>query len=251
LKATKDGNKVLERMIVMSYCVNCGVELAKSEKYCPLCNVEVVNPKSPWQEPAATPYPKYFYSFMKRIDHRYFATLAGLFLIIPILVTIIYDLISGDGISWSAYVAGAMALLYIFIVLPFYFKRYHTVIFLSVNCAAVLLYLFFIERMNGGSWFKGIGMPITIAASVCIIVLALLFTKKKRIGFFIKTALVFIASGIFLLSIELILSLNNFGIFVLNWSFYAFVPCALLGFMAFILEHRKNLKEEIRRRLFY
>ena len=163
----------------MSYCVNCGVELAESEKVCPLCSVEVLNPKSPWQEPVERPYPKYLESFIKRIDHRYFATLAGLFLIIPILVTIIYDLLSGNGITWSAYVVGAMALLYIFIALPFYFKRYHTVIFLSVNCAAVLLYLFFIERMNGGSWFMGIGMPVTIAASICIIVLALLFTKQK------------------------------------------------------------------------
>ena len=97
----------------------------------------------------------------------------------------------------------------------------------------------------------GIGMPITIAASVCIIVLSLLFTKKKRIGFFIKTALVFLASGIFVLSVELILSLNATGVFILNWSFYAFVPCGILSFMAFVLEHRKNLKEGIRRRLFY
>lgn len=235
----------------MSYCVNCGVELAKGEKVCPLCDVEVVNPKALWQKPVERPYPKYIESFVKRIDRRYFATLAGLFLVIPILVTIIFDLLSGGSISWSAYVVGALALLYIFIALPFYFKRYHTVVFLSIDCAAVLLYLFFIEEMNGGRWFMGIGMPITIAASVCVIVLSLLFTKKKRIGFFIKTALVFLATGIFVLSIELILSLNRVGFFVLNWSLYAFVPCALLGLIAFVLEHRKNLKEEIRRRLFY
>ena len=28
----------------MSYCVNCGVKLAKSEKKCPLCNTPVINP---------------------------------------------------------------------------------------------------------------------------------------------------------------------------------------------------------------
>ena len=31
----------------MSYCVNCGVELARCEKKCPLCGVEAVNPASP------------------------------------------------------------------------------------------------------------------------------------------------------------------------------------------------------------
>ena len=238
-------------MGIVSYCVNCGVELAGSEKYCPLCNVEVLNPKAPWEDSEERPYPKYFDSFIKRIDRRYFATLAGLFLIIPILVTIIYDLLPGDGITWSAYVVGAMALIFVFLVLPFFFKHYHTVIFLSLNCAAVLLYLFFIERMNGGSWFMGIGMPVTISVSFCVIVLALLFTKKKHMGFFIRTALILIAVGVFVLSIELILCLNSTGVFVLNWSYYAFVPCAILAFMAFVLEHRKNLKEGIKRRLFY
>ena len=235
----------------MSYCVNCGVELAEGEKVCPLCNVEVINPKSPWQEPVERAYPKHIESFMKRIDRRYFATLAGLFLIIPIIITIIYDLLSGGSISWSAYVVGALALLYIFIALPLFFKQYHTVIFLSTNCVAILLYLFFIEEMNKGNWFMGVGMPVTISASVCVIVLALLFTKKKHVGFLIRTALVFIFSGIFILCVELILSLNNDGGFVVNWSFYVFVPCALLGLIAFVLEHRKKFKEEIRRRLFY
>ena len=43
----------------MSYCVNCGVELEKSEKKCPLCGVEVINPKEPPQdkEPRQRPYP--------------------------------------------------------------------------------------------------------------------------------------------------------------------------------------------------
>ena len=227
------------------------MELAESEKYCPLCNVEVVNSKCPWKEPEERPYPKYFDSFIKRIDRRYFATLAGLFLIIPILVTIIFDLLSGDGITWSAYVVGAMALLYIFFAVPFYFKHYHTVIFLSANCGAVLLYLFFIERMNGGSWFIGIGLPVTIAASICIIVLALLFTKKKHTGFFIKTSLIFLATGIFVFLVELILSINRAGTIELNWSYYAFVPCAILSVMSFVVDHRKKFKEKIRRRLFY
>ena len=43
----------------MSYCVNCGVELEKSEKKCPLCGVEVINPAQPPEdkEPRQRPYP--------------------------------------------------------------------------------------------------------------------------------------------------------------------------------------------------
>lgn len=235
----------------MSYCVNCGVELEKGEKYCPLCHVEVLNPKAPWQEPVERPYPRYLETLVHRIDRRYFATLAGLILLIPILITFLLDILDGSGLSWSAYIVGAMALLFIFIVFPFYFKRYHTVIFLSVNCAAILLYLLFIERMNGGHWFVGIGLPVTVAASIGIIILALLFTKKNGMTMLKKCASVLFALGLFVLVVEVIIRLNETAPFDLKWSLYALIPCAILGVAALILEHRKNVKEEIRRRLFY
>ena len=54
----------------MSYCVNCGVKLAPSEKKCPLCGVPVVNPRDPWVEPSHRPYPKQVERVMHRIDRR-------------------------------------------------------------------------------------------------------------------------------------------------------------------------------------
>lgn len=235
----------------MSYCVNCGVELEKSEKYCPLCSVEVLNPKAPWEDPIERPYPRYLETFVNRIDKRYFATLAGLILMIPMLITILLDILDGGGLTWSAYIVGAMALIFIFVVLPFYFKRYHTVLFLSANCAAVLLYLLFIERTNGGHWFVGLGLPITVAASLAIIILALLFTKSSRMTLLKKSAGILFATGLFVLVVEVIVRLNAPVPFDLRWSFYALIPCAILGAAALILEHRKNFKEEVRRRLFY
>jgi hypothetical protein len=231
--------------------VNCGVELGKSEKHCPLCSVEVLNPKAPWQEPKDRPYPGYLETLVNRIDRRYFATLAALILMIPIMITILLDILDGSGLNWSAYIVGAMALVFIFVVLPFYFKRYHTVIFLSANCTAVLLYLLFIERANGGSWFVGFGLPITVAASIAIIILALLFTKSRRMTLLKKVAGILFAVGLFVLVMETIIRLNEQVPFTLKWSFYALIPCAVLGAACLILEHRKNFKEEIRRRLFY
>ncbi len=235
----------------MSYCVNCGVQLNQCEKYCPLCSVEVLNPKAPWEEPVERPYPRYLETLVNRIDKRYLATLIGLILMIPILITILLDILDGGGLTWSAYIVGAMALIFIFVVLPFYFKRYHTVMFLSANCAAVLLYLLFIERTNGGYWFVGLGLPITVAASLAIIILALLFTKTTRMTLLKKAAGIFFAMGLFLLLVEVFIRLNTGEPFTLKWSFYALIPCAVLGAASLILEHRKNFKEEVRRRLFY
>lgn len=234
----------------MSYCVNCGVELADSEKCCPLCQTEVINPKSPWQEPASRPYSRHVDTILKRIDRRYFATLAALLLSIPCIITVLVDIISGGGVTWSAYVIGAVVVAYIMVLLPFFFKKYHAVIFLGADCAAILLYLLFIERVNGGRWFLGLGLPLTVAASVCVLVLALLFTKAQMSPI-VKSAAVMIAIGLFVVCAEVVLSAYVYGTVRFAWSLYALIPCVILGAAMLVLEHRKNLKERIRKRLFY
>lgn len=235
----------------MSYCVNCGVELNKSEKYCPLCNVEVINPKEPWKEPMGRPYPHHAEKLVKRIDQRYFASLMILLLSIPVIMTILANLMANGKITWSAYVVGAIALVIIFTLMPLYFKKYHTVIFLTINCIAALLYLFFIESANGGQWFMGIGMPITVTASICIIAISLLFTKKPKLPLMIKTSVLLIAAGVFVTCVELFLKLHLNNVFEIRWAHYVVIPCAVLSIAAVILEHRKNFKEIIRRKLFY
>lgn len=234
----------------MSYCVNCGVELADSEKRCPLCQVEVSNPKAPWKEPTERPYSRHVDNLMKKIDRRYFAALAGLLLTIPCVITLLLDIIADGRFTWSAYVIGAVALVYIFVLLPLYFKKPHTVIFPAADCAAVLLYLLFIERMNGGGWFWSLGLPITVAASVCVITLALLFTKTQA-SILVKAGGVLIATGLFVVCAEVIIRLHLYASATLTWSLYALMPCVVLGVAALILEHRNNFKAQIRRRLFY
>ena len=42
----------------MSYCVNCGVKLDPSLKYCPLCNTPVINPHDLSKMQPISPFPK-------------------------------------------------------------------------------------------------------------------------------------------------------------------------------------------------
>lgn len=234
----------------MSYCVNCGVELSGSEKHCPLCHVEVINPKVPWEEPLERPYSSHVNTIMKRIDRGYLASLAGLLLFIPCIVTVLLDILSGNGLSWSAYVIGAVGLVYISVLLPFYFRKYHTVAFLSADFGAVALYLLLIERMGGGGWFLGLGLPLTAAAGACTVVLAVLFHKSLSM-ILMKIGVIMITIGLFLVSVEILTSLYAYGAVRFAWSLYALIPCAALGAATLILERRKSLKESIRRRLFY
>ena len=66
----------------MSYCVNCGVELEKSEQRCPLCGVEVINPAEPFDFTDVRPYPKHVERLNARIDRRYTATFLSLLLLV-------------------------------------------------------------------------------------------------------------------------------------------------------------------------
>ena len=67
----------------MSYCVNCGVELEKSEKKCPLCGVEVINPKEPPQdkEPRQRPYPNRIEELSVNINKQFAAALLSVFMV--------------------------------------------------------------------------------------------------------------------------------------------------------------------------
>jgi len=235
----------------MSYCVNCGVELAESEKYCPLCRTEVLNPRSPYREPAELPYPKQVESIASHLDRRFFASIATFVLLIPVFITIICDLLSGGGLSWSAYVIGALAILFVWVVMPFYFKKYNYPFFLAADCLIVLLYLLLIERMGGGRWFLRLGMPITLGVTVCVTALAVIYTLKNRVSYLMKAACTLFAAGLLVVFIELVIRLDQGGGIVFRWSPYALIPCVLLGLMAIVVSRRKNLREEIRRRLFF
>jgi len=235
----------------MSYCVNCGVELSDSEKHCPLCHTEVINPKKPWEEPSERPYSHHFDNLVKKVDRRYFATLATLLLMIPILITFLYDVFSDSGITWSAYVLGGLVLIFVFFVLPFFLKKRRGIVLLVLDCAAVLLYLLLIEIMSSGDWFAGVALPIVAFAGVLAAVIIVLFSRQKPTGLLLKTAYLLMACGLLVVWIEAVIYLNAADMTFAGWSFYVLVPCAVLGVAAIILEHRKNFKEQIKRRLFY
>ena len=87
----------------MSYCVNCGVELADSEKRCPLCDTEVINPRKPWREPEDFPYPRHLEPVRERANRVFFASVASLILCVPAAVTLlvlIYQYLASLGVSW-------------------------------------------------------------------------------------------------------------------------------------------------------
>ena len=235
----------------MSYCVNCGVELGKSEKYCPLCQVEVINPASPWAEPEQLPYPARLERISRNLDRRHLGILLGVILLIPALITLICDLAGGNGIVWSGYVIGALGLLFVWFVLPLYFNRYYHGAFFPLDLIALLGYLFYIEFGSGGDWFLPLGAPLCIISGIFLWVSWLLFTKKKKMNGLGRASWILLACGLFSVAVEIIINSYASGGRQLVWSIYVLIPCLALSLCAFILSESRRLRDEIRKRIFF
>lgn len=235
----------------MSYCVHCGVELAKSEARCPLCGTVVYDPQEPWKRPERMPYPEVSETLRPHMDRRFFASMGGVILLIPLVITMLCDLLSTGAVTWSAYVAGALMLLYVVFVLPFFFKRFRAFPCLSLDCLAVLLYLLGIQYALGESWFLPVALPITLVCSLCFLVPVLIFTQERGVSFLTKVASILFAAGTAVIGIEIVLSLHGLGTVSLKWSPFALVPCFVLGAAALMLKKRVKLREQIRRRLYF
>lgn len=231
----------------MSYCVNCGVELAPSEKSCPLCGVEVINPLSTGNEPTSRPYPSRVEKVVNRIDRKYLAGLIGIILLIPITVCLLCDILDG-GLSWSLLVSGAVISLFVICIVPIMYKRPQPLLFLLFDTLAICAYLLMIEFASRGAWFLPLGLPIVLCSATLTALLMLWLRKKRPIALTCGFAVL----GAGLLSVCINMIVNAFlGLSVFpSWSLYSLLPCLVLFVFFVVLNKRNRWKENIKKRLF-
>ena len=136
----------------MSYCVHCGVELAASEKNCPLCNTIVIDPSAiESSEPIRYPYPAEVEG--PRVSFcRITATFFSLFLVIPLLAILIADVSTSGSFSWSLIAAGGIVLFFMLFLFPNLFHKPILWMFLLFDVAAVILYLFVLCAVLKKNW---------------------------------------------------------------------------------------------------
>ena len=234
----------------MSYCVNCGVELAPSEPKCPLCGVEVINPANPWKEPKNRPYPDYFDTVMRGVDRRYFCLLAAVLGMIPVLICFLIDLFTSGDMTWSSYVLGAAIVLMVVILVPISAKR-KVYRYLLYDLLAIAGYLLLIDYKHGGiDWFFTLAFPITVSFGIIAALNLLYYYKRKSGGILLLIALMLIGTGVFTVSVEFFMKLHLQQPLMPVWSWYALVPCILSGVAFIILNRRNKWKESVRKRLF-
>lgn len=234
----------------MAYCVNCGVELAPSEKKCPLCSVRVVRVEGMAEEKHT---PSLYPTDIPHMHMGFKELLPALavLLLIPIVICIICDMLITKTLTWSTYVISAMMLAYVYIFVPFILKKRKRIWYISLCTIATLLFLLFISEQQHTitPWFLPLGLPICLSAGIMLLLVVLVFEKFKNKKL-IKAATAFFAAGIFTVLINIFVNLFFKMNTVVTWSLYSLAPCVIIGVVLLMLERNTRLKAEAKRRFF-
>ena len=225
------------------YCVRCGVELADSERACPLCGTPVVYPG--YVPSNERPYPLY-----KRGVSREAKTGRGINFIISVAILIaavictLCDMNVNMKIDWSDYVIGALLLAYVVIVLPGWFRKPSPAIFVPCDFLAAALYLLYIDIRLDGGWFLPFAMPVVaeLALIVCTVTILVYYIKA---GYLYIFGGAFIALSIFFVITEMLINYTFSLAHRLLWSPYPAATFFILGGALIIIAIVRPFRESL------
>ena len=233
----------------MSYCVQCGVELARDLARCPLCQTEVLNPNQPPVCEPENEQPDNIEQAISRLDKGYARQLSVILMLIPMVVVLIIDVLDG-GLTWSPFVIGALVMAWCFFVVPVVFRAKKPYLYITLDVLALCGYLALIAFMvDGFSWYLNIVLPLLVLIGA-ITLLAILVIRRVKVVKLYRGAAFFILLALFVLGLEIIVDLAVRGRVDLGWSVYSGIPLVVIALTAIALEQNKGLKEAIRKRLF-
>lgn len=235
----------------MSYCVNCGVELSDTEKNCPLCFVEVQNPKKPFDPNT----PRRFSDIPIRgirAHHRDLVLPIALLMLIPMIICFVCDYLPTGSFDWSGYVAATLILLATFILPPMAMRLTREKILLCffLDWLVTICFMYMLNSMTDGGWFLPSAFPIVLISGSIVILLAAIFSYIP-LRKLVRSALILDAVGLISLVIDFFIKRHiGFTRFPVNWSLFVFIPCLILSIVFFIINRNKKLKEQFRQRFF-
>lgn len=222
------------------YCVKCGVELADSEKRCPLCHTPIYFPGyEPKEE--ERPYPRF--EKPETVNPRGIYFILSFAFIIASVISFVADINMGGGLSWSGYVIGGIALFYVLFILPGWFRKYNPAIFIPVDFAAIGLYLAYINYATDGNWFLTFALPITGIVTIIISSITIISYYVRR-GYLYIFGGALIGAGAFCPVIET-LAIITFATKHVMWSIYPLIALFLIGMMLIVIAIVKPLRDSL------
>lgn len=230
------------------FCVKCGVELADSERKCPLCGTPINLPEG-MEHTGRRPYPSDSEG-TETVNFRGVMFLLTVLTAIPALVCLLCDLQLNRAVIWSGYAAGGIVLFYLFFLFPFWFKRPNPAILIPCDFAAASFFLGYVAFCSGSMfWFWRFALPVSAAAAV-ITCTALVLFRYLRKGKLYVLGGIFLALGGFFVLLEFLLD----QAFLLSprvfWAFYPSLVCVLLGLAVIVIAVCRPLRESLHKKFF-
>ena len=110
----------------MSYCVECGVELADYHDKCPLCGTPVNNPNRPLDF-SKNEYPVFkkhhAITNRRKVVRRLVGFILSMCFMMMALIPMLINLMVSSSLTWSLYPLFSCILLWVSIAVPFFKKR--------------------------------------------------------------------------------------------------------------------------------
>ena len=234
----------------MSYCVNCGVELAPSEKHCPLCGVEVINPAQPAPENPWQPYPHRDDPVISQINRRFIAAMITIALAFPMAICLAIDFTYSGTLSWSLYVSGSLVMLWFWLAPGFLFKKAPILLIMLSISGSVLGFLYLVEYLvqPETAWFVPLAMPLVLLLTLLSSSVTVLLRRKIIRGFATPAAIV-IAAGLMAAGTDLLITLFRTERWLLSWSWFVLLPCLAVAAVFLLIARRRKIRTEILKRL--
>ena len=232
------------------YCVKCGVELADSEKSCPLCGTAVICPDGLVRAEKESPYPPHPGKITEGISKIGVLFIMSLAAVILLIICLLADININGQLNWSGYVMFSLVLLYTSCILPLWFNKPNPVIFVPCGFAAAALLLLYISEKTGGTWFLPFGLP-TLGVTAVIVTTVVTLTRYVKGGAPYIYGGATIAFGAFAILIEH-LTCVSFGIEKMwRWSLYPAISLFIVGFFLLFVGICKPLRRALHKKLFF
>ena len=233
----------------MSYCVNCGVELAETENKCPLCGTVVVNPNKKDKDAVEKKYPSRVETIENTINRQFWVKILSIFLAVPALICFACNLLYDGSVSWSLYPIGGIVVLWAFGISPFLFKKPAAIKWIIIDIIALSGYLYMLEYItSSGIWFLPLAFPIVAIIGVFVLLITILIQRKKLKSLYIYSA-IFFSLGLIMIAVEIIIDMYLFQTIQVVWSWFVLITCSAVAVFFIFIERKKKLKEELKKRL--
>jgi len=230
------------------YCIKCGVKLTEDKKPCPLCGIVPFHPELESRD-AKPLYPQGQYPSTHVSLGIVMVIISTVLFLLPMVITMLCDLQISGGITWSGFVIGALIVVYVIGVLPFWFHKPNPVIFVPCGFAAVGVYLLYIDLVIGNGWFLPFAFPVTGAAALIVTAVVVLMRYLPYAGLYIFGGAL-TALGLFMPVMEMLMNLTFQLGQELIWSFYPLAALVLLGAMLIFLAICRPARETMERKFF-